>query len=636
MDRSSFPEALRRTDDTVRAVLLVVAAGLVARLLFLGQRVAHFDEGRVAYWALNYLETGEISYRYIVHGPLAQYADAWVFAVLGANDFSMRLFVAVVGALLPLAALLFRGRLSDLETVIAAVLLSFNPILLYYSRFYRSSLLVAAFMFVAFGFGLRALDDARPRLLYPAFAFGALGFAAKENALVYLMCWVGAGALLLDFSLMNPRNYDSGLDAVLARIDPYVDALSGPDRSTDVILWTAVSALTLLVLGYAAVSGWPLTATVAALVLLVALTMLVDLVRPEGDAIRWGGALLGSLGLFALVSLFFYAPRTVGASVGLWDAVFDPTRFPDLLDATWGDIRPGLEYWFGGSIEPKCGEETVIGGYVCFLEHTVGVLANYALVVVPFAAVGFLIARYGGDRPRPLVMFAGYWGFVSILGYPLATDIRAGWIMVNAIVPLVIPAAVALALVVRSGWRSLAAEDRVGTVVTAALVVLIVGGMLVPAASASYVNPTADDNELVQYAQPQQEFRETFDDIGAIAPTHEGTDLLIYGSELVVEPGTGGGMPPECLNLGHALPIHWYVAADDVTTECAYNESELQAQIEADSPAVVIAHVNRDGAVTAALDGEGEYERRQLHLRTMGREVVVFVDEDVLAATENA
>ncbi|KPN30393.1 hypothetical protein SY89_01122 [Halolamina pelagica] len=362
MDRSSFPEALRRTDDTVRAVLLVVAAGLVARLLFLGQRVAHFDEGRVAYWALNYLETGEISYRYIVHGPLAQYADAWVFALLGANDFSMRLFVAVVGALLPLAALLFRGRLSDLETVLAAVLLSFNPILLYYSRFYRSSLLVAAFMFVAFGFGLRALDDARPRLLYPAFAFGALGFAAKENALVYLMCWVGAGALLLDFSLMNPRNYDSGLDAVLARIDPYVDALAGPDRSTDVILWTAVSVLTLLVLGYAALSGWPLTAIVAALVLLVALTMLVDLVHPEGAAIRWGGALLGSLGLFALVSLFFYAPRTVGAGVGLWDAVFDPTRFPALLDATWGDIRPGLEYWFGGSVEPKCGEETVIGG----------------------------------------------------------------------------------------------------------------------------------------------------------------------------------------------------------------------------------------------------------------------------------
>ncbi|WP_435117580.1 flippase activity-associated protein Agl23 [Halolamina sp. C58] len=632
MDRSSLPDALRRTDDTVRAVLVVVAAGLVARLLFLGQRVAHFDEGRVAYWALHYLETGEISYRYIVHGPLAQYADAWVFAVLGPTDFSMRLFVAVVGALLPLSALLFRQRLRDTETVIVAALLAFNPILLYYSRFYRSTLLVAAFMFVAFGFGLRAVDDARPRLLYPAFAFGALGFAAKENALVYLMCWAGAGALLLDFSLMHPRNYDSGIGAVAARVEPYVAALRDPERSTDAAVWTVLTALTLLVLGYAALSGWPTTAMVAALVLLVSLTMLVDVVRPDGRAIRWGGALLGSLGLFLLISLFFYAPRTVGAGVGLWDAVFDPLRFPALLDATWGDIRPGLEYWFGGSVEPKCGKETIVGGYVCFLKDTAGVLANYAIVVVPFAALGFVVARYAGDRPRSLVMFTGYWGFVSILGYPLATDIRAGWIMVNAIVPLVIPAAVALGLVVRWGWQSLAAEDRVGTVLTVALLLLVTGAMLVPAASASYVNPTADDNELVQYAQPQQEFRETFDDIGAIAPTHEGTDMLVYGEELVVEPGTGGGMAPECLNLGHALPLHWYIAADDVNQQCAYNETALQSQIEADSPAVVIAHVDHDETVDEALDDD--YERRQHHLRTIGREVVVYIDEAALAEAE--
>ncbi|MFW5939810.1 MAG: flippase activity-associated protein Agl23 [Halolamina sp.] len=630
MDRSSLAAALRRTDDTVRAVLVVVVAGLFARLLFLGQRVAHFDEGRVAYWALSYHETGEISYQYIVHGPLAQYANAWVFAALGPTDFSMRLFVAVIGALLPLAALLFRHRLRETETVIVAVLLAFNPILLYYSRFYRSSLLVAAFMFVAFGFGLRAVDDARPHLLYPAFAFGALGFAAKENAIVYLMCWVGAGALLLDFSLMNPRSDDSSARVIAARLDPYLEAVSAPDRSTDAVLWTALTLLTLAVIGYAALSGWPLTAAVAALVLLVSVAVLVDVVEPQRDSITWGVAILGGVVLFFLVSLFFYAPRTVGSGVGLWDAVFNPLRFPALLDATWGDIQPGLEYWFGGSAEPKCGKETIVGGYICFLQDTIEVLANYAIVVVPFAALGFVIARYGGTRPRALVMFTGYWGFVSILGYPLGTDIQAGWIMVNAIVPLTIPAAVALALVVRWGWQSLAEEDHVGTVLTVALLVLVVGAMVVPAASASYVNPTSDDNQLVQYAQPQQEFRETFDDIGAIAPSHEGTDLVVYGPELVVDSGTSSGMPPQCLDLGNALPLHWYIAADDVTTECAYDEEELEEEFADGSPAVVIATVDEEPEVTNALDGD--YERRQHDLRTLGREVVVFIDEDALAA----
>lgn len=627
MDRSAFLDSLHRADDTVRAVLAITVLGLLARLPLLGQRVAHFDEGRVAYWALNYLETGEISYRYIVHGPLVQYVDAWVFAVGGPNDLSMRLFVAVVGALLPLTALLFRGRLRDAETVIVAGVLAFNPILLYYSRFFRSTILVAAFMFAAFGFGLRALDDARPRLLYPAFLFGALGFASKENALVYLMCWIGAGALLLDFSLMNPKNADSGLAAVAGRLRPYVDAVAAPNRSTDALLWLGVSGLSTAVVGYAAAVGWGAIALAAALILLVALTVLVDVVHPDGDALEWGGALLGALGLFFAVSLFFYAPRAPGPAVGLWDAVLNPLRFPALLDATWGDVRPGLEYWFGGSVEPKCGEETIIGGYVCFLTDTLGVLANYAIVVVPFAVLGFVVARYGGDGPRPLVMFAGYWGFVSILGYPLATDIRAGWIMVNAVVPLSIPAAVALAMVARWGWQSFAEEDRVGTVLATALVLLVLGAVFVPAVSASYVEPTSDDNELVQYAQPQQEFRETFDDIGAVAPTHEGTDLLVYGDELVAE--SGGGMAPQCLRLARALPIHWYVAADDVETECAYDQSALEEQVAADSPAVVIAHVSKDGALTATLDGD--YERRQHHLRTMGREVVIFVDEDALA-----
>ena len=92
-------------------------------------------------------------------------------------------------------------------------------------------------------------------------------------------------------------------------------------------------------------------------------------------------------------------------------------------------------------------------------------------------------------------------------------------------------------------------------------------------------------------------------------------------------------MPPECLRLARALPIHWHVAADDVTTECAHNETQLQSQVQENQPAVVIAHINQEGDVRAAL--EGDYERRHHHLRTMGREVVVFVDEDALTEAES-
>ena len=224
------------------------------------------------------------------------------------------------------------------------------------------------------------------------------------------------------------------------------------------------------------------------------------------------------------------------------------------------------------------------------------------------------------------------------LSYTVREGLTVGVEHVWPLALLPVAVAVFASLILRGGEDGRSASRRSRRLLFASRLaiaaLLVVGAMVVPAVSAAYVQPTSDDNELVQYAQPQQEFRETFDDIGAIAPHNDGTDLLVYGSELVAEPGEGGGMPPECLRLARALPIHWYVAADDVETECAYDEEALNERIEEDQPAVIIAHVNRDGAVTAALQGEDEYERRQHHLRTMGREVVVFVNEDALAAAE--
>jgi uncharacterized protein (TIGR03663 family) len=631
MDSSAVSAVLDRTDRVGRAVAGIVLVGLLARLVFLGQRVAHYDEGRVAYWAVDYLETGAISYRYIVHGPFAQYVDATLFGLFGATDFTMRLFVALVGAALPLLALLFRDRLRDGETVAMAALLSFNPVLLYYSRFYRSTLLVAAFMTAAFGVALRAYDRGRPVLLYPAFGLAGLGFASKENAVVYVLCWLGAGALLLDFSLMNPRRARSGAEAVKRRLRPLATALSGPNPSTDALAWTGIAVVGSLLCLYAAISGWALTAAMALLIAFVAGLLLAAVLYPDRAVFPWGRAVLGGVGLFLAVTLFFYAPRAPGPAVGLWDAVVDPTRVPALLDTTWADIESGLNYWFSGSTEPGCGKDNIVAGYVCYLEHSLGVLADYAAVTTTFALFGFAVARYGGERPRPLVMFAGYWGFVSVVGYPFATDIRAGWIMVNALVPLTIPAGVGLALIGSWGRQTLRAEDRVGTALTAVVFLLVAGLVVGPAVSGVYLNPTADDNAMVQYAQPQQELRSSLDDIAAIAPQNAGTDVLFYGDTLVAEPGTGGEPRPECLRLLQGLPLHWYTAAEDWTTACAHNQSILDQRLAEDDPAVVIAHADREQDLDERLSG---YEKRFHHLRTIGREVVVYVDKQSLSASQ--
>lgn len=586
MDRSAVRSALQDSDRTVRAVVGASLLALLLRVAFLGHRVAHFDEGRVAYWAMEYAETGAISYRFIVHGPFAQYADRWAFALLGHSDFSMRLVVALVGAALPLVALLFRSRLRDGEVVAMAALLAFNPVLIYYSRFYRSSLLVAAFMTAALGFGVAAADRDRPLLLYPAAVFAGLGFASKENAVLYVLCWLGAGALLLDYSLLNPVRAETGRGAVAGRVDRLRALLTGR---------TSRAARD----------------------------------RVRGWALHVGGGAVA----FALVCLFFYAPRAPGPGVGLWEAVFDPRLFPQLLDATWADVSAGLDYWFGGSVEPGCHADNLVDGYVCYLEQFVGTLGRYAAVISAFSVLGFVVERYGTVRPRPLVMFASYWGVASVLGYPLGTDIYGAWITVNALVPLTVPAAVGLAVVGRWGWDAFVAEDRTGTALIAVVFLLVAALLVVPTVGSVYLHPTAEANGLVQYAQPQQDVRPTVEDLGAIAAANDGTDLLFYGDEIVADPETAGPPEPDCTRMVATLPLQWYIRADDVETECAYDAPALEERLGgSDDPPVVIAAVDREGEVVDHLDGD--YERRYHHLRTMGREVVVFVDRDALADAE--
>ncbi|MFB6150434.1 MAG: flippase activity-associated protein Agl23 [Haloarculaceae archaeon] len=561
---------LRRLDRLTRRVLGVALVAALLRLVLLGARVSHYDEGRVGWWTLHFLDTGQFEYRYIIHGPFVQHVDRVVFALVGANDVTMRLVVAVAGSALPLAALLFREHLDDDETLGVAAFLAVNPVLVYYSRFFRSTLLVAAFSFVAFGLLVRAVDERSVWRAQGAVAFVALAFAAKENAAVYLLCWAGGLALLADHALFRTGSDESGVDWVRARLPPR-------ER--------------------------------------------LDHYRSRW--LRYVGHLALGGALFVAVSLFFYAPRSPDASaVGLWQGVTNPTQFPTVLDRTLDDVVTGYEYWFGGSTDPVCRKDNVIDGYLCFLGRSVETLKNYALPLMVLSVTGFLAERWGRPRSRWLVLFAGYWGFVSVLGYPLGTDIYGGWITVNALVPLTIPAGVGLALVWR--WtRDALHGDALRFGVAAFVVFLVVGLMAQALVLGVYVNPTGDGNELVQYAQPADDFRPAMRPLDGRASTHEGADVLVVGSDYVRDSKRNDGIEPLCTSIRETLPLQWYIEAYGAEGECAQSVSDAAEVIESDDPIVVIAPASYQSRLSKHLDG---YDSAVHRLRTRGRATVFFTD----------
>ncbi|WP_435363470.1 flippase activity-associated protein Agl23 [Haloarchaeobius sp. DYHT-AS-18] len=666
------PEQARPTDRRVLAgVLGMTVLALVARVLWLGERSAHWSEARLGYAVLTAVETGVWTYRPVMHGPLLAHANELLFSVFGPSDAIGRLTVAVVGGLLPLAAWLFRERLRDVEVLALAGFLAVNPVLLYYSRFARSNLLVAALALVTLGFLVRLADTRSPWYLYATALTGALAVAAKENALLYVAMWVGAGALVLDHrALVRPLDYDpvdDGIELVpewlLGRIDGAVVlvALLNPVvvtafvesrfvtivsvlvalRATRWVLpeggdWHRLSTLT----GAVAVV-WLLTG-IGSAALVYAVTWAVFGSFVLGEVLRgssagqtltlWRAPLLLAGTIVVVATIGFYAPR---GDAGLGAALTNPVLLPGVVEAALFESWDDMTALYFGNVQTL----SFLDSFAFFATA----LRGGAFVLVLFAVVGFLADRYGAGEQRDLVAFASYWGFASVLAYPVLVAVQGQWALVHMVVPLAIPAAVGLGLVGRWGWAAVGDRRTVSASLAVAVLLFATGLTGATAISTVYASPAGEGNPLVQAGQPGT-------DLGPVAAAIEtaasqntdGPDVVYYGAFFAMDNESAADRLPvtdgegwrngtwtvyaDNENWYHRLPLAWYVAQADAETASARTISALQVHLASQPPVVVTraTHANHVGELL----GEG-YQRHAVNLTATGTETVVFVNNSV-------
>ena len=567
---------------------------LLLRLLGLGGRTFHWDEGRVGYWILRYHETGEFAYRPIIHGPFVQHADALLFHVVPATDFWARFPVAVVTAALPLTAWLLRRHLDDREVVALGLLLTVQPLLLYYSRFMRSDMLVGAFAFAAFALLVRAYDTRRLGPAVAASAALALGVASKENAILYVACFGGAASVCYDHRLVRAATAGEG-STVTTRVRADV----------------------------AAVGDW--------------------LGRRSVPAVLWlAGAIAAVAGTFLAVTALMYAPRPE-----IWGAFSSTGRLLGVLDAALVETGEELvSTW----IERDGGDRS----YLAFLHDMLETLAFGAPVLLGLTVAGVLADGYGvgGDaRRRALVAFPLYWAGASLLGYPIATDIQAPWAAVHVVLPLTVPAAVGVGALVGvverelpaehllDGLRSVAGgEDRPALEPTTALLVaallLSAGTVGVAGLNVDYWNSASEeDKRVLQWAQPENELGATMADVEAIAGENDGVDVLFYGTragsvtQFYVADESSLDQPPPGGPAWHSrLPLPWYLERAGANVSSSSPDTAPEEAL-ADAPPVVIAHDDARGEVEAELDG---YEAREHAFKLWGEEIVLFLDRGAL------
>ncbi len=180
-------------DAEIAAYAGLILLALFLRLVLLSTKPMHHDESQDALFSWLFNGPG-VAYDPVLHGPLRFYLMGLSYFLFGASDFTARLAPAFMGTTLVALPYFFRRQLGVLAAFAGAVLFCFSPAYLYFSRFSREDIYVAAITLGLLITVFRFLD--RPARWQPALILGLLAasFATKETT--YITVFVGGSFFL--------------------------------------------------------------------------------------------------------------------------------------------------------------------------------------------------------------------------------------------------------------------------------------------------------------------------------------------------------------------------------------------------------------------------------------------------------
>lgn len=431
----------------------LVLVALAMRVWELGDRAMHHDESLHALYSWYITEGRGYDHDPLLHGPLQFHLNALVFFLFGDNDATARIAYALAGTGLVALPWLLREWLGRMGAMSAALLLAFSPTLLYFSRFARNDILVAALTLGLVIVVWRYMRDRQPVCLYIAAGLLALAFATKETIYITLF---SIGAFLAFLSLGDAR------DVVLGRLK--LSEISAPSA---VLLVLFTLSLPMAAAASSVVQG-PLGVT---------------LLNEDPTAGRVGLPLEGGRYVAIIVTA---ALAAVSVALGLmWDwrrwllcagifwAVY-VLLFTGFLGSPFGvvtGIWQSLGYWLAQ-------QDVGRGGQPWYYYFVIG--SNYEFLVAA-AAVGGAVwywMRGGGlapldavwtaprrehnqdafASPSLFVVFLIFWGVVNFVVFTLAAE-KMPWLLTHIMLPGALLAGFALGrLAETTPWRSVVRE----------------------------------------------------------------------------------------------------------------------------------------------------------------------------------
>ena len=193
-------------EKTAWLALLIVAA--VIRLVALDNRTASHDESEHAWFAYNLYAGKGYEHSPVYHGPFIYHLMALFYLIFGASDVTARVPTALFGLGIVGLMWFMRRWLGKYGAYLAAVLITFSPVLLHYSRhtrhdiyelFWAVVLIIAVFRYLETG------SNKGARWLYLTAAALSLALASKEDAFIHGAALGGFLLLIVAFRWVGAR-----------------------------------------------------------------------------------------------------------------------------------------------------------------------------------------------------------------------------------------------------------------------------------------------------------------------------------------------------------------------------------------------------------------------------------------------
>ena len=450
----------------------LLLTAIVMRLWDLGARAMHHDESLHALYSWNLFTGRGYEHNPMMHGPFQFEANAALFFAFGDSDFTARLLYALVGTALVAMPFMFRSRLGRSGALFTAALLTVSPAMLYFSRFARNDILMAAWALGLVISMWRYIDEGRTRYMYISAGLLALALATKETAYLliatlglFLVLMTGIPTLV---RILQPVQIEGVSPAVaLSRVirairNAYSEGFELSKLSRPASYLVLLITLTL--------PQWSAFVSFFQDTSLLAWTNLV-LAAPEGNALigapLGGGQVIAFLIVVTLFGMSAIAGYKWNWAVWWRSALVFYTiwllLYTTFLTNFFGGIRSGvwqsLGYWVVQQGQARGGQPWY---YYFVLTSVYEYLAIFIGVV---AAVFFLRRR---DK---FSLFLVYWPIMTFILYSTASE-KMPWLVVNVTLPFILLAGKFLGhLVEQVGWRRIARAE--GLLLAAGLPVFV-------------------------------------------------------------------------------------------------------------------------------------------------------------------